>query len=321
MMQKRKTYRLILVLSIISLSGCSSSDAVKSTRLRGLGLDSTDVIAIGSIAGEQGPKFGEELATDLKEKGRFSVSDKKIIDVLPNSINEETAEDIIRRTGASIFITGIFDSKHAKGRKWEEKDVMDPKSGKWSKEGKRYEVHKWSSEFLFTIRSLNTAAVMLEHTMSSAKDYSAEEGLFELGNLFFPGLTEGRIYEAIRKEVIEEFIRELGTYTEEIKVNFLTDESIPELKDGLSLAKNQQWDKAIEVFKDAISKHPNDANIHKAYYDLGLAYEHSYMFEEARTNLEKANQLRSEVDYGSEIRSCIIWEQEFRSQQEQSQKK
>lgn len=320
MMHKRTTYHLILVLFIISFCGCSSSNVIRTTRLRGLDLDSTNVIAIGSIAGVRGPDFSEELATALKEKGKFSVSDKRIYDVPPNSINEETAKDIGRRTGASILITGIFDSKHAQGREWKELDVRDPISGNWSKQGKWYVEHTWSSEFRFTIRDLNTATVMLEYTMSSAKDFSMEEAAFQVGELLFPGLSEKNYYALIRKDILKEFIRELGTYTEDMNVNLLTDDSIPELKDGLSLAKDQQWDKAIEVFKDAINKHPNDVNIHKAYYDLGLAYEYSHMFEEARTYLEKAHQLKSEVDYGSEIRSCTIWEQEFRVQQKQAQK-
>jgi tetratricopeptide (TPR) repeat protein len=86
---------------------------------------------------------------------------------------------------------------------------------------------------------------------------------------------------------------------------------MPELGTGISYAQLGHWDKAIILFKSVPEKYPKNENIHKAYYDLGIAYKWSYMFSEARENLEKAYLLKNKSEYYDEIQRLASFEQEY----------
>ncbi len=298
--------------------GCASSLNVEASRIRGLNLDPSSVIAVGSIAGEYGPLFGDELSSALTEKGKFIVSSKRHHSVIQDSIAGKTAQLIGSETGASIYIAGIVDARYSRDREWVKitgKVHLD--SGKWVIK------QTWESIFHFRIIDLKKGDNLLVYAMSNTHVEAHDEATNIVEGILSAAVSrvgEGRYLSNTRTEIIKEFLRELTLYTEKVELKLCTDDQLPELKEGVAIAHDQQWEKASEMFKDVVNKYPNAPNIDKAYFDLGVACEYSHRFEEAQKYLQKAIELRNELDYKNELQSCKIFEQEYASQMEQSRK-
>jgi tetratricopeptide (TPR) repeat protein len=76
------------------------------------------------------------------------------------------------------------------------------------------------------------------------------------------------------------------------KVNELTDSNIGVLlRMGLLYTEMQEHDLAIQIFKEAVRKYPDDYN---SWYFLGLAYEYAENYMEAEKTLLKALEIREE---------------------------
>lgn len=73
-------------------------------------------------------------------------------------------------------------------------------------------------------------------------------------------------------------MRVIAPYTERVTVSFQTDDEIPELKGGIDMAKNGDWDVAISFFDQATENHRDSDRVHKAY-NLGLDCTYTDRFE------------------------------------------
>jgi tetratricopeptide (TPR) repeat protein len=308
---------LLLELPVIFL-GCASGLKVEVIRDRGLGLDPYSIIAVGTIAGEVGPTFRDELSTALEEKGKFEVSSRRFNGVIPDSISIETAQNIGKETRASVFITGNLGVRYTKDRVWHSiVGTVQTDSGKWVIQ------HTWDATFRFRIIDLKRGIILLDHAMSNTQILGEDEDK-NIVEAVLSGLAHGALEEKYRndtrKEIINEFLRELTLYTEKIELKLRTDEELPELKEGVLLAHDQQWEKAAEIFKAVIEKYPDAVNIDKAYFDLGVVSEYSHRFDDAQEYLHTAVELNNEPDYENELQSCKIFEQEYYTRMDQSLK-
>lgn len=83
------------------------------------------------------------------------------------------------------------------------------------------------------------------------------------------------------------------------------DEELPELRRGNSFASSGEWDYAIAEYKKAISANPKHQNIHKAWYDMGIAYQYTLNFAKAEECFREALRLEpDEREYSNAISYC-----------------
>jgi tetratricopeptide (TPR) repeat protein len=122
----------------------------------------------------------------------------------------------------------------------------------------------------------------------------------------------------VRGEVIDAFIYELYPHEEYYKAKFYKDSDMPELQDGIAHATIGRWDEAIDLFHKAAEKYPNHENVHKAYYNLGIAYKWNNMFAEARKNLEEAYLRKNSSEYYNELGDLARFEEEYNIRQKEN---
>lgn len=95
---------------------------------------------------------------------------------------------------------------------------------------------------------------------------------------------------------------------------------MPELERGIQMARAGKWKEALGMFLDAIERYGGHEEIHKAYYDAGVAYEYTHQYRHAREFLERALELSYEPEYELELNRCIRYEREWKWREEYLEK-
>ena len=97
--------------------------------------------------------------------------------------------------------------------------------------------------------------------------------------------------------MIDTFMKMIAPYTVYIQVKF-EKSKLPESEAGVNFAKQGLWNDAVEQFKLAKNKNPTET---ATWYNLGLAYEYSFMFRQAMDALKEANKIKPSEKYITEI--------------------
>jgi tetratricopeptide (TPR) repeat protein len=308
MINVKLTLTIFIVCTFIFLGCSSSSLTIRRTLKAGINLDKSSSIVVGPISGLDGEQFRKELIGRMTTAGFRNVrQDLKVDEMLQRPLDTNLVKDIAKASRASILLSGIFDLQIKESKYQATKDqkliVMDQKSG--------------LATFGYYIVDISTGKYLLAGDLRKTGYKEEEEGFSSLSSLIFGG---GDMKTDLRRELGEKFMKDLTPHEEQMDVVLFLDPDIPELETGVDFAKMGQWDKALETFRISIDKYLNNPNIHKAYYDLGVAYEYQQRYDEARTNLKKAYEMKNESDYMHEIDACWRFQQDYKRRTEQSTK-
>jgi tetratricopeptide (TPR) repeat protein len=93
------------------------------------------------------------------------------------------------------------------------------------------------------------------------------------------------------------------------------EKDIPELKEGVEFARKGHWAAAIARFQAGAESHPKSEALHKAYFNLGVAFEYNHDFDKALTSLRLADELAPQEGYAAEIDHCRWFARQYRWQQ------
>jgi curli biogenesis system outer membrane secretion channel CsgG len=109
-----------------------------------------------------------------------------------------------------------------------------------------------------------------------------------------------------RRTVLDRFLKAIVPYREYVFARFEKDSDIPQLEGGIGWAEQGNWDKAKEVFNNALAdagKNPKlgAKQVGKTYWNLGLAQEYSGDYDNAAKMVQKAYDLGQEKDYLREL--------------------
>lgn len=96
------------------------------------------------------------------------------------------------------------------------------------------------------------------------------------------------LFSRVREDVVSALAQMVMPYTDYVYVAFELHKDIPELKQAFQMAKVDNWEMAIEAFKGITQTYANHAEVHRAYYNLGVSYVCLERFEEARAPLTEA---------------------------------
>lgn len=125
-------------------------------------------------------------------------------------------------------------------------------------------------------------------------------------------------------QVAGEFAHMIVPWQETVRTVFYKDKNLPMLETGVQYARIGDWDKAIDMFTQAIEYAAGHEKVKpkteaKARWDLGLAYKFTQRFDEAIEQVTKAFELSGDGDYLAEIRNIEQARKEYhRLKQQQS---
>lgn len=283
------------------ICGCSQSSVVRITRTGGIALDSSMVLALGSISGDQTKDFRDELMKALKANIDFKLLREEYgQEPLTDSVYAKIARSLAETQQSLVLITGRYTA-----------EANTENMVRYDANNKKTEYVKKTVTGQLSVRLSD----LTNNTLSFARELQAST--FEekepnwLLYVIVDAIRTDPMFITVRGKVIDEFIAELHPHEEYYYATFNYDSKIPELETGISNAKLGHWDKAIELFKSVPERYPNNENIHKAYFNLGIAYKWNYRFADARQNLEKAYLLKNDSDYFDEIQRLAQFEQEY----------
>lgn len=300
------TLSAILFLLIINiLTGCAAKVVtVNVKRPAEVDMGNVQRIAVGRFAGKGGVDIGEELTQELANYNQFQLIDRNKIEHLMKEgrlaanglIDQKTAIELGKLIGIATYIDG----RVSVYKQHEETDNF-----RWIDNEKRnhqsnIRIGTVTVEVAFNVVDLETGQVLLSKKISkrnTGKTSNVDRGA--------PSIDYAPIYQATRRDVVNEFMKSIAPYDETIDVQILTDDGIPELARGLTLIKINEWNEAVNIFKQAEAKHPENP---KVLYDLGVAYKYTYQYDLAEKYLKAAyiidqNELyKRELDHLSTMR-------------------
>jgi len=273
-----------------------------------MALDSSMVLTVGHVSGEQETEFRYELKKAMRAN--------RDLQVLSAEYGEEAMKEA---TYASIAATLSKQGKRLvviSGRyKLESNDEHKEKDGPNNTKVK-YVERTLTGRFAFGLSDPPKNKLSYSRELHASATEEKDESW--IVNAVVDAIIPDPVKARIRGEVIDAFMYELYPHEEFYKAKFYKDSDMPELQDGIAHANIGRWEEAIDIFYKVAEKYPNHENVHKAYYNLGIAYKWQNMFVEARENLEKAYLLKNSSEYYNEIGSLAQFEEEYMIRQKES---
>lgn len=287
-LNKASFYFLLLV--VVLITGCPPPSAlVPVTRPAEVNLRGINRIVVGEITGNGGQSIADLLTSKLFESGKFEVLERAQLDRimrehalnLSGAIDERTAAEVGKLIGATTLISGnVSNYKYDLKTTYSDWKTLEGKQFRtWTKTGTA------KVTVTFKVIGLHTGKILAAKTISreAVRTTSADDKLPP-----DPDRDEA-INEAVNATV-NTFVKMIAPYRDYVRIIFAPlDKNIPELEMGVNFAKVGRWSDAIEQFKIAIQKNPTHDG---AWYNLGLAYEYSYMFKEAEDAFNEANKIK-----------------------------
>ena len=279
----------------LTLVSCSSAVNVTARRFSGIVIDTTMVVGVGTIRGTEAETFRNDLIALIKSSNAFTLDAGPVQGV---------------ERSAVLLVEGTYWPSSSEERE----EVVN---------GDQKELHKvttYTARFDYTITDMMTqkrviGGALEEHSVESEK--VEDRGFFEaLFSDLFVGLWRAIFgidpQKELRQKVAQRFILEISPREVLVEVHLFKDSDIPELEQGINYARAQQWKDALGVFLDVIDRYPSQRNIHKAYYDAGVAYEYDHQYSLAKEFLQKALGMSHDEEYRNELWRCQRYEQEYR---------
>ncbi len=316
-MLNKKQLWILGILGVLSVDCGTTTVTVPVMRPAEVNMGKLKKIAIGRVTGRGASDLEGILINELLETRAFEVLDRDNLDrilreyrlTMSELIDEKTALELGKFVGAAGLI-----SARVSEYKYEEEIIQDPPYK--DKEGREHSRYARNGRGIvivnFRITDLTTGKYIF------SKDMTHTESAQTTATDKHPVLIDGEdVLKSARKTVVRQFIRRITPHWEDVQVRFLTDSDVPELESGVSFAKVREWGKAIDVFKSSTEKYRGSKNLHKVYFDLGVALEYSLQFGEALEALHKAYELDDDSDYMREMETCKRLERENKKLQEQ----
>jgi len=274
-------------------------------------------IAVARVTGEAALDVEDDLISQLLEARTYEVLDRVNIEKIlleyrlssSDLIDERTALQIGKMVGAAAFISARvsdykYDEQVAQGDPYKDKD------------GKTHVRHTRNGAAKVTVNFKITDLTTGKYIYSRDVTDVATAQTFAVDGR--PGrIDDDEMLKSARRNVVRKFVNKISPHWENVNVRFLTDSDLPELESGVSYAKIREWERAIELFQSAGEKYAGHKSRHKAYYNLGVAYEYSSQFGDAMAALRKAYDLEPDNDYMAEMENCRWREREHNRLKEQ----
>jgi tetratricopeptide (TPR) repeat protein len=282
------------------ISGCGTS-YMEMNRMVGYVGAQRGKMYVVSIEGKDAGKFQDQLYEALAADGHFE-AERYGVTPPPNL---DSATNV-----PSIVLSGIHSSNQSTR-------FFTEGSGR---DARKYKERTESHEFQYSIRDAVTGEELEANVIRQENVGAKEEDKGFLDTVLgdaVKGLVEDvvGVETAHRKALIREFVAKLRLHPEKRLMGLFEEKDIPELKEGVELARKGQWRAAIAKFQAGAENHPISEALHKAYFNLGVAFEYSHDFDKALASLRLADELAPQEGYENEIEHCKWFARQYRWQQ------
>jgi hypothetical protein len=287
------------------LSGCGTSYLEVSRMAGYVSGANPGKMYVVSIGGKDADEFRDQLYEALSDDGHFT-TEPYGVDPLQNPAQRLDSTLNI----PSIILSGIH-STHEDTRYFTEGEGDSKRNYR-----QKTETH----EFQYSIRDAVTGEELDANVIRQDNEgqKEADKGILdEVVGDAVKGLFEGLVgvEQAHRNVVIKNFVRTLRLHPEKRVMGLFEEKDIPELKEGVEFARKGNWAAAIAKFQAGAENNPNSPLVHKAYFNLGVAYEYNHDFDKALTSLRLADELAPDKGYDVEISHCQWFARQYRWQQ------
>lgn len=280
-----RTFHVLIFLSSLLLFSCSSGISVTTTRFSGVLLDRSMNVEVGRIYGNDAEEFRFELQSALRSQGSFGSSPSPY---------------------ATLLVEGSYTA------------TVDESTSSETENGNTVETteQEYTAQFEYRIIHRETGEEITFGNLVETTSRSRErknQGFFEaILDAVVSVIISGDPYASLREDLISRFIAEISPRELLVEVTLFEDSDMPELEQGIRQAKAGRWKESLGIFLDAAERYRGYENVHKAYFNAGVAYEYTHQYSLAREFIERAITLSPEEEYLDELQRCIRYEQEWR---------
>lgn len=278
----------IAIISILLFSfACAPTIKVPIMKPAEINFKGKQRMAIGDFGGNTGRLVSDILTSKIFENGYFQVVDRQNTGLLLSEqelarmgvMDEKKAVNLGKLTGADALVYGnAFSDYYVDIEKdeWKDKKAIHINY-------KKKALAKLSANF--RVVDMTTGKIMAVKMISKeARDETSETDHYP------PDPDRHELISKAAGLAVDEFIKTVAPYKEFVTVEFASNDSdIPEIEAGINYCKMGKWNEAIDQFKLATKKNPNDFS---SWFNLGIAYEYNYMFREAEDAILQANRIR-----------------------------
>jgi curli biogenesis system outer membrane secretion channel CsgG len=301
----------IAALLVVGLAGCAST-RIGITRLQPPEYDikSGKTLAVLDLAPAQdNPDSGRAIASALVGKlapsGFYKLMERsQIAQVIKEQefgksyyVDPNSAKEVGKILGVDYVIVGEVSGYSSEDEKGIEKVQRLVESGQYVRDShgrlrasvrtvwvdEPMEIRRGSVAANFRMVNVETGEIIAGST-ETAQFNKKGVGAAEIGRL--PALSE--IVNNLTNEVADKFARRIAPHPVQ-DVKTLEYGKSPQVKHGVTLARNGLWDEAVAAWQEAQAANPADP---ATYNNLGVAYERLGRFDDAEEQYRKALQLK-----------------------------
>lgn len=286
---------ILIVSLLLTFNACSTVNVpITVTHPPELNMSSFKQIAIGHIDGRVGPNFSDNLKYRLVHAKTYQILDRNQVNDLlrEHEISNSDLANPGKRLklgkfmSASVLIGGRADENYKEDIKTRDIECKD-------KDGKKYPCTSYTRTGTITLSgSIDVTNVETGHIMTT-KLLATECSDSSYATDSQPSaIDKNKISAECLNKNIEMVFRTVSPWSETIKVRFKKEKSLPELENGINMAKLGDLERAIQMFIKAVQTAEANASIApkakaEAYWNLGLAYEYTHQFDKASDSFEK----------------------------------
>jgi hypothetical protein len=277
-------------------------------------------IAVVEISGLGGLEVADTLTQELIDSGHFDVLDRRTIRHILREhhlgksgyLDPENSVELGRLIGSTAMIFGNVSRRdYRKIKSHRDVTCTDRKSKA------KYPCRKFTITGIWdlkvTLRVVDTATgeiitmkTLTKNREKSASDYDSAPRISWNREAFFDGLVS---------QVVQDFMAVIAPHREYVKLQLFSDSKLPELSEGIYLAKRGNWNGAIWNFRNAVERAYNTPGITpelkaRAHYNLGVSLGYSGRYNEGIMELNRAVSIFPETVFYNEISKINTFKEE-----------
>lgn len=304
---------LITSLLLFAAVGCSTVHVrVPIMRPAEINLRGKSELVIGAIEGPSSAEINSLLKDAIVSSGRFKLVDRQHLDKVMNELSlsqSDLASSDSRRKLGKLMTGSIMLVGRVERDNYEEQTQVshDTCTKTVNKKQVKYactrRTRTGTADFAvgFDVIDIETGENLKPKRMSCKRSdsNSAVDGT--------PAAIDGRgMLDGCHREAVTGFMKAIAPWQDQVNAPFLKDSDIPPLEQGIAYAQRGEWMEAIEKFRAAVDFVDSQPGlkadvIAKAHWDLGLAYEYTFRFDEATAEIKKAYDMTSNEQFLAEL--------------------
>jgi hypothetical protein len=261
-------------------------------------------VGVGAISGNEGPTVSQMVEESLVNSGRFQVVDRAHMEQVMRELQLSSSDladpsaaaklGKVVTAGALVFgdVQGSYREQPSEQHFTDDKKVQ----------------HTWhvlhgeaSVRANFKITDVATGRLITAKTYEEKRE-DTNRGLDKRPD----PIDRQSLETGARQAVLDRFMKAILPHQEYMTANFQKDGDIPALEGGIGWAERGDWKKAQDAFNTAAQDSEKNlklksAQIAKAYWNLGLAYEYAGDYDKANAMVNIAYQKSNEKDMLNEL--------------------